>query len=46
MIASLLLGIFFIVFGITHRARKKLHIISIVVGIVLVLLAVYLALPK
>ncbi|SJZ92683.1 hypothetical protein [Garciella nitratireducens] len=46
MIISILLGIFFIVFGISHRDSNHWHKISIVLGTVLVLFAIYLGFPK
>ncbi len=46
MIASMLLGIFLIVFGISRRKHKVLPIILIALGIVFVLFAIYLGFPK
>ncbi len=46
MIASILLGIFFIVIGISSRKHKVWPIILIALGIVFVLFAIYLGLPK
>ncbi|MCI6709038.1 MULTISPECIES: hypothetical protein [Clostridia] len=46
MIASLLLGIFFVIMGISRRKQKGWPIILIVLGIVFVLIAVYLGWPK
>ena len=46
MIASMLLGIFLIVFGISRIKHKVLPIILIALGIVFVLFAIYLGLPK
>ncbi len=46
MIASMLLGIFLIAFGISRRKHKVWSIILIVLGIVLVLFAIYLGFPK
>lgn len=46
MIASLLLGVFFIAFGISRRKQKGWPIILIALGIVFVLIAVYLGWPK
>ena len=46
MIASMLLGIFFIVIGLSRRKHKGWSIILITLGIVLVLIAVYLGFPK
>ena len=46
MIASMLLGIFFIVIGLSRRKHKGWSIILITLGIVFVLIAVYLGLPK
>ena len=42
MIASLLLGVFFIAFGISRRKQKVLPIILIALGVVFVLIALYL----
>ena len=46
MIASMLLGIFLIVFGISRRKHKVLPVILIALGIVFVFIAVYLGWPK
>lgn len=46
MILSILLGVFLVIFGIAHRNRSHWHKISIALGIVLVLFAIYLGLPK
>lgn len=46
MIASMLLGIFFIAIGVSRRKSNFLHIIFIVLGIAFVLFAVYLGFPK
>jgi threonine/homoserine/homoserine lactone efflux protein len=46
MIFSMLIGMFFIAFGIFRREHKHLRIILIVLGIVFVLIAIYLGLPK
>lgn len=46
MVVSMLLGIFFIIFGISRRKHKGCSIILIALGIVFVLIAVYLGLPK
>ena len=46
MIASMLLGIFFIVIGISRRKQKGWLIILIALGMVFVLIAVYLGWPK
>ena len=46
MIASLLLGVFFIAFGISRRKQKVLPIILIALGVVFVLIALYLGWPK
>ncbi len=46
MIASMLLGVFFIAFGISRRKHKGWPIILIALGIVLVLFAIYLGFPK
>ncbi len=46
MIASMLLGVFFIAIGISRRKRKGWPIILIALGIVLVLFAIYLGWPK
>lgn len=46
MIASLLLGVFFIAFGISCRKQKVLPIILIALGVVFVLIALYLGWPK
>ncbi len=46
MIASMLLGILFVVIGISRRKQKGWPIILIALGIVFVLIAVYLGWPK
>lgn len=46
MIFSMLIGMFFIGFGIFRKEHKRWHIIHIVLGIVFVLIAIYLGLPK
>ncbi|WP_202621126.1 hypothetical protein [Pseudoflavonifractor sp. 524-17] len=46
MIASMLLGILFVVIGISRRKQKGGPIILIALGIVFVLIAVYLGFPK
>lgn len=46
MIASMLLGIFFIVLGISRKKHKGWSVILIALGIVFVLISVYLGLPK
>ncbi len=46
MIASLLLGIFFVIIGISRRKQKGWPILWIALGIVCVLIAVYLGWPK
>ena len=46
MIASMLLGMLFIVMGISRRKQKGWPIILIALGIVFVLIAVYLGWPK
>lgn len=46
MLASMLLGVFFIAFGISHRKHNRWHIILIALGIVFVLFAIYLGFPK
>lgn len=46
MIASMLLGVLFIVLGISRRKQKAWPIILIALGIVFVLVAVYLGWPK
>lgn len=46
MIASMLLGVFFVAFGISRRKQKVWPILLIALGIVLVLFAVYLGWPK
>lgn len=46
MIISLLMGIFLIALGITYRKRSFWYKISIAVGTLLVLFAVYLGFPK
>ncbi|GAA0783223.1 hypothetical protein [Hathewaya limosa] len=46
MIISMLIGIFLIAFGISHRKSKYCYKISIALGTVLILLAIYLGFPK
>jgi membrane-bound ClpP family serine protease len=46
MIASMLLGIFFIAFGISCRKHKGCSIILIALGIIFVLFSIYLGFPK
>ncbi len=46
MVASMLLGIFFIALGIARKKHKGWSILLITLGIVFVLIAVYLGLPK
>lgn len=46
MVASMLLGVLLIAFGILHRKQKGWPIILIVLGIVFILIAVYLGWPK
>lgn len=46
MIASILIGISLIAFGINRRKSNRWHIILIVLGIVFVLFAIYLGFPK
>jgi len=46
MIASMLLGVFFIAIGISRRKQKGWPIILIGLGVVLVLFAIYLGWPK
>lgn len=46
MVASMLIGIFLIAYGICHRKNNRWHIILIVLGILLVLFAIYLGFPK
>lgn len=46
MIASFLLGIFFVIMGISRRKQKGWPIIMTVLGIVFILIAVYLGWPK
>jgi hypothetical protein len=46
MLISMLLGIFFIAFGISRKESKRWHIIFIALGIVFVLFAIYLGFPK
>lgn len=46
MIASLLLGVLFVIVGISRRKQKGWPIILIVLGIVFILIAVYLGWPK
>lgn len=46
MVLSFLLGIFFVVLGITNKKGKARKILFTIIGIVLVLFAIYLGLPK
>ena len=46
MIASMLLGILFVVIGISRRKQKVYPIILIALGILFVLIAIYLGWPK
>ena len=46
MIASMLLGMLFVVIGISRRKQKGWPVILIALGIVFVLIAVYLGWPK
>lgn len=46
IVASMVLGIFFIAVGISRRKHKGWSIILIVLGVVLVLFAIYLGFPK
>lgn len=46
MILSLILGIFFVTLGIFNKKGKLQKIFFSTIGIVLVLFAIYLALPK
>lgn len=46
MVFSMLAGIFFIAIGFSHRKNNNWHKISIVLGVILVFLAIYLGLPK
>ena len=46
MIGSMFLGIFLITLGIHNRKNNRWHIILIILGILLVLFAIYLAFPK
>ena len=46
MIGSMLLGILFIVMGISHRKQKGWPIILITLGMIFVPIAVYLGWPK
>ena len=46
MIASMLLGILFVVIGISRRKQKGWPIILIALGILFVLIAIYLGCPK
>lgn len=46
MVASMVLGIFFIAVGISRRKHKGWPIILIALGVVLVLFAIYLGFPK
>ena len=45
MIASMLVGIFFVIFGMNRRKDNRWRIIFIAVGVVFVLIAVYLGFP-
>ena len=46
MVASMLLGIFFIALGISRKKHKGWSISLITLGIVFVIFAVYLGFPK
>lgn len=46
MLASMLMGIFSIAFGIYRIKSNRWHIILIALGIVFVLFAIYLGFPK
>ena len=46
MITSVLLGILCVAVGIRNRKKHHLNILLILVGIVLVIFAIYLGLPK
>lgn len=46
MVGSMLLGILFVVLGISRRKQKVWPIVLTVLGIVFILIAVYLGLPK
>jgi len=46
MVISMLMGIFLIALGITRRKSNFWYKISIAVGTLLVLLAIYLGFPK
>lgn len=46
MIISILLAIFFISIGIFRKEHKRWNIILIVLGIVFILIAIYLGLPR
>lgn len=46
MIISILLGIFFIAYGVSRREGKSWYKIFIVFGIVFVLFAIYLGVPR
>jgi ABC-type dipeptide/oligopeptide/nickel transport system permease component len=46
MIMSFILGIFFTILGASRRKRNVLYKFLIVLGIILILFAVYLASPK
>ncbi len=46
MIISFLLGLFLVIMGISRRKNNHWYVVSIVIGILLVLFAIYLALPK
>lgn len=45
MIMSFILGIFFAILGVSRRKRNFLYKFFIVLGIILILFAVYLARP-
>lgn len=46
MIASMLLGVFLIIFGIYRRKSNRWNVFLIVLGIIFVLFAIYLGFPK
>ena len=46
MVISMLLGIFSICIGIFRREHKRWHIILIVLGIIFIMFAIYLGLPR
>lgn len=49
MVFSMIIGVFLIALGISHKKSKKSslwNIVVIVIGIVLVLFAIWLGLPK